>query len=240
MALRLLFDGTVPKHVESPDDNEDAYHFSSERGRVVVSDGASESFDARNWSRLLVSRMIDEELSLQAVTACSYDYEALHDPSKLSWSKAAAYERGSFATLLLAQDDPERNTVRITAVGDSLAVLVDGGEWVCSAPYTRAEQFQAKPTLLATRLALNSADAGDWSVEEWEYGSQGCRLLLCMTDALGAWLLAHQEQGDCSALEAISGIREVDELAALVERERAAGRLRRDDTTLVIALVTQS
>ncbi|WMJ70640.1 hypothetical protein [Stenotrophomonas sp. 24(2023)] len=240
MALTVLFEGTVAKHVESPDDNEDARCLAPERGRVVLSDGASESFDARNWARLLVERILEEELSMDTVAVCARSYEAIYDPDTLSWSKAAAYERGSFATLLIAQDLPDANTVQITAVGDSLAVWLDGDQWMASAPYERSDQFQEKPSLLATRLELNESDDEHWSVREWKYEAQGDRFLLCMTDALGAWLLAHQERGDSSALKLLSGIRYVQELTELVERERSAGRMRRDDSTLIIASVTQS
>lgn len=240
MALTVLFEGTVAKHLESPDDNEDAHRLAPERGRLVVSDGASESFDARSWARVLVDRMIDEDLSWEAVALCAEDYEALHDPSTLSWSKAGAYERGSFATILLVQDEPEENAVQVTAVGDSLAVWVDGDEWLASTPYERAEQFQEKPMLLATRLALNSADGDGITVRRWKYEAKGHRFLLCMTDALGAWLLTHQERGDPSALEALQGIRDIEGLTELVESERAAGRLKRDDTTLIVASVSRS
>lgn len=240
MALTVLFEGTVAKHVESPDDNEDAHRLAPERGRVVLSDGASESFDARNWARLLVERIAEEELSMDAVTACARSYEAMHDPEALSWSKAAAYERGSFATLLVVQDLPDANAVQITAVGDSLAVWLDGDQWVTSAPYECSGQFQEKPSLLATRLELNEPGDHLWSVREWKYEPQGHRFLLCMTDALGAWLLAHQERGDGSALELLCGIRDAQELTELVESERAAGRMRRDDSTLIIASATQS
>lgn len=239
MALTLLFEGTVPKHIESPDDNEDARRTALEKGRLLISDGASESFDARNWAQLLVERMLDEEFSLTAVTRCAQDYEALHDLRSLSWSKAAAYERGSFATLLVAQDLPERKAVRVTAVGDSLAAWVNEGELIASSPYTRSEQFQEKPTLLATRLALNTTD-DDWNTQEWSYDAKSRRLLLCMTDALGAWLLAHQEQGDSSALGTLCGLRDAQEFSDLIGSERTAGRLRRDDTTLIVVAVTSS
>lgn len=241
MAIRILFEGTVAKHVDSPDDNEDAYRTASDRGRVVLSDGASESFDARNWARLLVERMTDQSPSGDVVEKCAEEYEGLHDPAVLSWSKAAAYERGSFATLLIAQDEPAQNVVSVDAIGDSLAVWVDDGVLLATTPYTRAEQFQAKPTLLATRQELNAlGDDNAWSRVQWAYEAQGYRMLLCMTDALGAWLLAHVEQGNESALETLLSIREQHELIDLVEVERAAGRLRRDDSTLIIASVTQS
>ncbi len=239
MALTVLFAATVAKHTESPDDNEDAHRLAPEKGRVVLSDGASESFDARNWARLLVDHMVDQDVSLKAVEECAQTYESLHDPNSLSWSKAAAYERGSFATLLVAQDFPDSNTIQITAVGDSVAVWLDGDECLASFPYERSEQFQEKPVLLSTRLALNTENPEGWASQEWSYEGQSHRFLLCMTDALGAWLLAHQEQGDFSALETLRGIRELSELEALVESERAAGRMRRDDTTLIVASVLQ-
>lgn len=241
MAIRILFEGTVAKHVESPDDNEDAYRTSSDRGRVVLSDGASESFDAQNWAHLLVERMAERDLSEDAVDACAQEYLGLHDPGALSWSKAAAYERGSFATLLIAQDVPIQNVVNVEAMGDSLAVWVEDSTLVSMTPYTRAEQFQDKPTLLASRTELNAlGEDNAWSCVQWSYPPEGHRTLLCMTDALGAWLLALHEQEDVSALETLLSIREQQDLVDLVEVERAAGRLRRDDTTLIIASVTQS
>ena len=237
MALTVLFAGSVAKHTEAPSENEDAYRLAP--GRIVLSDGASESFDARSWASLLVDHMVDQDLSLEAVEACANAYEALHDPNALSWSKAAAYERGSFATLLVAQDFPESNIIQVTAIGDSAAVFLDGDEYIASFPYEHSEQFLENPILLSTRLALNTPSQGSWMSQVWSYKESGRRFLLCMTDALGAWALAHQEQGDPSALEILRGIRELGEFEALVEAERAAGRMRRDDTTLIVASVQQ-
>lgn len=244
MAVEILFEGTVAKHVDTPDDNEDAYCIAPEHGRVVVSDGASESFDARNWSRLLVDHFLDHEPSVEAFGACAQVYAGLHDPNALSWSKAAAYERGSFATLIIAQDDPDHDTLLITALGDSLAVWSDGTSVLETAPYIRADQFDEKPFLLATRLSMNATPGSEeydpWHRAEWRYDPQGHYLLLCMTDALGAWLLRHQEECDPSAFERLRSIRGQQALHDLVEVERAAGRLRRDDTTLIIAALTRS
>lgn len=240
MALKVLFEGTVPKYLELSTENEDAYRLAPEKGRLMVADGASESYDARSWARLLVDRMIDEDLSSESLASCVKDYEAIHDPSELSWSRAAAYDRGSFATLLSVQDVPERFVLRVTVVGDSLAVWVDGLEILESVPYKASLQFQEKPMLLATRIGLNDATEAGWPTFEWGYGVTGYRMLLCMTDAVGAWLLMHQEQGDTSALETLCKMRDEVEFITLVEGERAAGRMRRDDATLVVAAVMQA
>lgn len=241
MAFQILFEGTVAKHVEAPEENEDAYRMALKKGRVVLSDGASESFDARSWANLLVDQLLETDPSNEVIYACIQAYESLHDPSSMSWSKAAAYERGSYATLVIAQDDPGSQSVTIISMGDSLAVWSNGGSLLDAAPYSRSDQFAEKPTLISTRQELNASvgvnESGAWVRTVWEYGEEG-GLLLCMTDALGAWLLRSHEQGDLSAFERLSRIREQQELIDLVEVERASGVLRRDDSTLIIVAVS--
>ncbi|SDW85416.1 hypothetical protein [Lysobacter enzymogenes] len=239
--MHILFHGSVPKHADTPIDNEDAYRVDAERGRIVVSDGASESFDAKSWSRLLVDRFLDTGFTHEGVVECVSAFADLHDPELLSWSRAAAFERGSFATLLIAQErDGDR--LDILSIGDSFAALTDGqvllGQW----PYDTAEQFFEKPVLLATKAELNADLLQDRSelvvTASWKRGDlQGPVFLLCMTDALGAWLLTRMNSGDASALERLLEIRDAATLEELVERERDIGAMRRDDSTLVIAMI---
>ena len=119
----------------------------------------------------------------------------------------------------------------------NIFVMNENGE-IETVPYVCADQFTEKPTLLATRSALNAevaiGDQGPWSQREWSYDQQEACLLLCMTDALGAWLLHRQEQGYSDAFERLSGIRDQQAFLELVEEERASGAMRRDDTTLII------
>jgi len=242
MEFHILFDGTVAKHIEQPNDNEDAYRIDQERGRVVLSDGASESFDAKSWANLLVGECIDIAPLDEALSSCIQKYNLLHDPSTLSWSKAAAYERGSFATMLIVQDDPIHENISVSALGDSLAVWSDGYSLLDTTPYSCADQFTQKPTLLATRNELNPLLNDTNSVfltqKDWSYRDNQTNFLLCMTDALRAWLLHHQEHGDSSAFERLISIRSQQELQELVETERAIGKLRRDDTTLILISLT--
>lgn len=242
MAFQILFEGSVAKHAESPEDNEDAYRMALEKGRVVLSDGASESFDARSWANLLVDQFLDTDPSDEAIGSCIQAYKRLHDPSKLSWSKAAAYERGSYATLVIAQDDPNNQAITIISVGDSLAVW-SKDDLIETTPYSHSDQFIGKPTLIATRQELNASvrieESGTWNRMVWTYGKEG-GVLLCMTDALGAWLLQNHERGNSSAFERLSCIKDQQEFIDLVEGERASGVMRRDDTTLIIVAVGSS
>lgn len=239
--MQILFHGSVPKHADTPLDNEDAYRVDAERGRLVVSDGASESFDAKSWSHLLVDKFLETGLTQEAVAECVAAFADLHDPEELSWSRAAAFERGSFGTLLVAQEG-DGGRLDIACVGDSLAVLTDGqavlGQW----PYATAVEFSQKPVLLSTKPELNASltqdGDGDIVTASWERGGiQGPVFLLCMTDALGAWLLASSQTGETIALEQLLEIRDEAALEALVVRERETGAMRRDDSTLVIAVI---
>lgn len=239
--MQILFHGSVPKHADTPMDNEDAYRVDAERGRVVVSDGASESFDAKSWARLLVDTFLDKEPSEAAIAECVAAFGTLHDPESMSWSRAAAFERGSFGTLLVAQEG-EGDRLDVLSIGDSLAVVTDGQTLLCQWPYDTAEQFAEKPVLLSTKAELNVEllqDGNDRVVTAtWNRGdAQGPAFLLCMTDALGAWLLSSTHGGDTNALEQLLDIRDKTALETLVERERDRGAMRRDDSTLIIALI---
>lgn len=242
MKFRILFDGTVAKHADQPNANEDAYRIAQELGRVALSDGASESFDAKSWANLLVDECIDTALLDEALSSCIQQYNLIHDPNTLSWSKAAAYERGSFATMLIVQNDPIYKSVSVSVLGDSLAVWSDGHNLLDTIPYSCAAQFTERPMLLATRFELNplldDINNGFLTQKKWSYGEYQTPLLLCMTDALGAWLLHHQEHGDCSAFERLISIRTQQDLQELVETERATGALRIDDTTFILISLT--
>ena len=239
--MDILFQGSVAKYIDCPDDNEDAFNVSAERDRIVVCDGASESYDGKSWSHLLADKFAEAPPSAAAMASCIEAFSGLHDPADMSWSKAAAYERGSFATSLIAQDDPPSHTMTVQCVGDSCAILTDGKRLLEVLPYSSSIEFEQKPTLLSTWPRHNSHlfTSGEFTfpVVQWSYESAGPLFLLCMTDALGAWLLKSTEEDDALSLERLMAIRSVDDLGELVEFERTQGHMRRDDSTLIIALL---
>jgi hypothetical protein len=215
--------------------NEDAWQY-SRKGVGVVSDGASISFDSATWSRLLVRRYaqhprIDDEWVAGAIV----DYAKLHDRDALPWAQQAAFDRGSFASLLAVRD-AGFGRVEVFAIGDSLAVLCDGDRLVESFPYQTPDQFDASPQLLSTNPAENAflrqAETLAGLSSEWDLGELEAPMLLCVTDALGRWLLAEQGR-EPSPIALLRQIRTRRQFTRLIEREREAGRMRRDDTTLL-------
>jgi hypothetical protein len=219
----------------SGDLNEDCWQ-NSHKGAGAVSDGASVSFDSAAWSRILARRYaqnpgFDQAWVAEAIAA----YATLHDRDSLPWMQQAAFDRGSFASLLGVSERGD-GRVGVLAIGDSLAVLCDGDRVVASFPYESPEQFEARPQLLSTNPAENAflADqsvVGGLSVE-WDLGPLDAPALLCVTDALGCWILSQREQAP-SPIARLRAIAKPRAFARFVERERAAGRMRRDDTTLL-------
>jgi hypothetical protein len=215
------------KNAAEPHLNEDAVIYSNVSGIYAVSDGASESFASGQWSRMLVSRFvqrpaIDEVWLARAIAA----YNAAFDRASMSWSAQAAFDRGSFATLLGLRLDP--SGVSILGIGDSLAVLDDGAEIRATFPYVEAEQFRANPLLLATIHDRNEAILGGDFTARWTL--DGAHRLYCMTDAIGAWLLSNRRDH----MARLRAVRSRAEFVALVEAARADGTMRRDDTTLLV------
>jgi hypothetical protein len=196
--------------------NEDCWQ-NSHKGAGAVSDGASVSFDSASWSRILARRyaqhpQFDSEWVAEAIAT----YAKLHDRDNLQWMQQAAFDRGSFASLLGVADR-----------GDRL---------VASFPYESPEQFDARPQLLSTNPAENAflgePDSLSRLSVEWDLGPLDNPALLCVTDALGCWILSERETRP-SPIARLRAIMKPRGFARFVEEERAAGRMRRDDTTLL-------
>lgn len=207
--------------------NEDATACAPKKHIYAVSDGASESFASRQWARILVAsytrRPIVNETWLARAIAV---YHRNFDRAGMSWSAQAAFDRGSFATLLGLQFDLAG--VSIVGIGDSLAVLDDGAEIRATFPYSKPEQFRANPLLLSTIHDRNATILGANFTTHWQIDDAS--RLFCMTDAMGAWLLSDR----IGRMPLLRALQTRAEFVSLVEDARADGTMRRDDTTLLV------
>jgi len=236
--MRALFVGSCAKEPDLPEANEDAYAFSADRSRFVVSDGASESYDSSAWARQLVDRYaIDPAFDERWLEQAMAQYAAGHDVASLAWAQQLAFERGCFATLLAADHDEESKHLMLFGVGDSVALLLDAGVLTLAWPLSEPEQFRERPTLVSTLREHNQF------VREESFAQQGWRkidlafhadpVLLCMTDALGEWAVRAAKES-AENLTRLASIATYEDLLELVVSERAAKRMRVDDSTLAI------
>lgn len=236
MRLSIDLAASVPKDPQRQDLNEDAYAVGA--SCVAVTDGASESYDSQAWARLLADAYAKEQtVSVEWVAERIRAYLESTDVESLSWSRQAAFDRGSFATLLGLELVPDKNEVDVLAVGDSLAVHVRDGAVRSSYPFAKPEEFDTRPRLLSTLTTanafINEHEFFKNNSKAWKVQPGDCILL--MTDAVGHWLLTHPEE-----LPILLTLSSVEAFEQFVMERRHDRRMRLDDSTILrIAIVAE-
>jgi hypothetical protein len=233
--MRKIFSASVGKYLASEKLNEDSLHSNNLRGIYAISDGASDSYNSSRWSSILVRRFVQRPCFDAKWLNCSIQrYAEQFNREKMSWSAQAAFDRGSFATLTGIVIAPYSARAHVLGFGDSIALLVDGNDLIESFPYDRAEQFAQDPLLLSTKFENNRdilSQAPFRSVwRSWGLHKYRRPTIVCMTDALGAWLLRSPSE----RLQRLLALKTKHQFSGLIERERSTRRMRRDDATLLI------
>ena len=231
--INLLHAFSVAKREDS--ENEDRWAAAPDGSAFAICDGASVSFDSGPWAAILAQRFVaDSEITPDWIGAAAVAYNQGRDRDAMPWMSQAAFDRGSFATLLGIEFLHQGQALRAMAIGDSLLAFIDGSQVVRTIPYLIPEEFDASPQLISTSPAENRTWDGDAIESCWHelnIASHEKPTLLMMTDALGRWLL---EQPGSDRVEVLLGIQDQEAFRQFVEKERQNGRMRRDDTTLLV------
>jgi len=233
--FHVAFAASVPKDAAAPALNEDAWAHDDCLSCIALSDGASESYDSKSWARLLVHQYAeDQRFNAEWVARAVKGYMGRVDFDSLGWAQQRAFDRGSYATLLgltLAENDVDLD---ILAVGDSLAIHVRDGVVLDTYPFTRPEQFEARPKLVSTKSASNTflgesdffgSCSRTWAVQPGD-------IVLAVTDAVGQWLLS-ECLNKTHGVELLLKMTSESDFSELVERLRAEHRIKLDDSTLI-------
>ena len=216
--------------------NEDSFHRSA-KGVYALSDGASVSFDSASWARILVRHYTrNPEFTREWLAAAMAEFRKLYDRENMPWVQQASFDRGSFASLLGVRVVDEGRLIQVLSIGDSLAVLCDGDCIKATFRLSAASEFNHSPQLLCTNPAenvfLDDVEVGYDLVADWTFRGLKQPALLCMTDALGHWVLSQRDRNP-SPISVLRKLRTPKAFARFVQEERAAGRMKRDDTTLI-------
>ena len=122
--LRVLRTFSVSKREDTP--NEDRHCVSADEMICAVSDGASVSFDSGPWAEIIARRFVENpDISRDWIAAAVEEYRKAYDRDSMSWAYQAAFDRGSFATLLGVVCSPEGRGVKVASFGDSLLAFVE-------------------------------------------------------------------------------------------------------------------
>lgn len=233
MQLRLELAASVAKDPLRPEANEDVYELGG--NCFALADGASESYDSQTWAKMLSSKFIlDQQVNAQWIAERVKTYADATDFQSLSWSRRAAFDRGSFATLLGLKLVSDGSGVQILSVGDSLALHVRDGVMINSFPFTKHEEFDARPQLMSTLGAANYfVDTPEFLALKsttWQI-TAGDKVLL-VTDAVGHWILAQND-----VLKDLNSVISAGEFEQLVISKRIARTMRLDDSSVLRFLV---
>lgn len=231
MGISFVRAFSTPKLEDTP--NEDRYAVSLDRTICAISDGASVAFDSGPWAEILVKGFVDgASLSREWLTRAAGEYEALYDRDELDWMQQGALDRGSFASLLGVRPSSNDQAIDVIVVGDTMLAVLETGELRLTMPYTHPEQFNVSPQLISTHAIENEPlfeEGREVTVQTIDLSPYMMPLVLLVSDALGHWMLSHRER----AHEVVAKVTQ-EEFDAFVAVEREAGRMRRDDTTLLI------
>ena len=215
--------------------------------RTAVSDGASESAFAREWANVLAHAFVSRPPDIRGLTEESlYDWLASAQEEwhvgvpwdRIPWHGETKARAGAFATLLgLTAGASPGNSRRLrwqaVAVGDSCLFVVRGGRLLLSFPLEDAAEFDNSPALVCS----NPDNMGDlWEDVRQDSGEcvAGDSFILA-SDALACWFLARNHAGE-KPWETLLAL-DSSGWSAWVEKQRRAGLMRNDDTTLVIIRV---
>ena len=243
---------SIAKLGNAESENEDQIHARITRpGRrgeiatIALSDGATESAFAREWADILVRSSWPRDLipsgqatkvhELPKVQVHSWLREAREQLAArtanllLPWygrAKAREGAAASFLGLRIAREQGKRRWIAV-ACGDTCLFHLSSESGPLAFPLDVPEAFGNRPLLVPSSPAYGTPSftvrSGTW---------KGGDTFVVATDALAAWLLdGRARPGRCAEL-----MRCEDDQAftGLVEQERAAGRLKNDDTTAVI------
>jgi hypothetical protein len=237
----------LPKDVEYPEQNQDAWATDCLRGVAAIADGVATSLFARHWARILTEAAIAsppdpdcQETFRDWLQSCRETWSGRIDASRLAWFQKAKFREGAFSTLLwlMLVDPPEicdASSCRLRgyAVGDSCLFLVREGQTLRAFPISNAVQLEASP------MALGSVDLKHDDRVQFERIDEECRpgdLVVLCTDAVAEWAFREQEAGTPADWERFWDMPEDDwqrEVAAL----RQQRRMRYDDTTMLLLRV---
>ena len=239
----------VPKADRPPEGCEDAFaiHVPQPCGermprlsrfRLALADGATCTSGSRNWARLLAIAAVESMAPWSRFSYLLPQLQTLRSrwmqeargslPSPAPWFVEAALERGAFSTLLRLH--VEGSTWRAEAWGDTCLFHYRGDALIRAFPYTEPAEFDQDPFLLASVAGRDRDLAACLRMAQGRM-QRGDRLLLA-TDAAAQWLL---RTGDWNGLRhSLGADRFGNAFQAWVEAERAALRLKNDDTSLIL------
>ena len=218
----------TPKRGNSAAECEDAIEGDVVDKRFAIADGASESYAAGEFARMLAREYVSNGADREWLIQPRVQWQERFGKGEVAWYAEEKIASGAHATFLGLNVGTEGEHGRWSAVaaGDSCLFVLHEGKLATSFPLDQSSAFNGAPALVRSH--------GEEPM--WEFGMGelhgGDRLLLA-TDALAQYLLCTSEAGNFAG-PALLSIQDADDFAKWVQDARAAGQLKNDDVALGI------
>jgi len=239
--MEVVFGGSIPKDYNYLDENEDIFgiHFEDNKLRIALSDGASVSYDSKNWAKALVDYFIKtgagRAFDIKKVMLTYYT--EMFKCNDMTAIQKRGLRVGSFATFLGIEYSYLNNQARIIGVGDSIVVLLSDERFIEAFPRTASEQFDVVPQMFSTKnrgnLFFQHAKERSRFYKIWKLKDVPSPTLLCMSDALGEWAMREMERGNSEVWAQLMSINDLRSFWQFVHVKRLEHAIKTDDTTLI-------
>ena len=218
----------VPKDGHTADECEDAAAGDPAVGRFAVADGASESFAAGEWARLLVNAFVERGHIRNWLAGPREDWAKAVAGQAMSWYAEEKLTLGGHATFLGLTTRPTDDGIEwgAVSVGDACLFHVVAGACLSSFPLSHPSDFNTSPALVGSKIGTPAWKTARGVLRPGE-------VLLLATDALAQCLLVSAEER-AFAGSGLLCMDEDDDFALWVTVNRACGKLKNDDVTLGI------
>jgi hypothetical protein len=165
--------------------------------KFAISDGATESSFAKEWSQLLVrnytDKLFDRSHFQETIKQISQEWHQITNAIELPWYAQQKIENGAFATFLGVTIDLQNHNWQSIAVGDSTLFHIRNNSLLDSFPIKTSDEYGNTPKLISS--AKNRIQDFDFlaSLSQGEIISGD--LLIAGTDAISAWIFKQIENG---------------------------------------------
>ncbi len=240
---------SLPKDPDDPRRYQDASAVDEQRTVAAVADGVASAIFSGPWAKILVEATVrdtpdpaDRDVFAEWLTRQREAWQREVDGSSLNMFQKAKMRDGAFSTLLAlrltehdGQDQPTEDTYRMRcfAFGDSCLFHVRDGNTLKVFPMSTPEELEADPVVLGS-IDLNRDR--QLAVETLDADCRAGDLLVLCTDAVALWAMQQRDEGNPPAWEKHWEMDD-DEWAQWVVGLREEGKMRFDDTTLVLLRV---
>ena len=218
----------VPKDGHSAEECEDAVGGEPAHGRFAIADGASESFAAGEWARLLVEAFVSKGPARDWLAGPRARWKEAVGGEATNWYTEEKRTGGGHATFLglTTRWAEDRYEWQAFAVGDACLFHLVNGSCLASFPVQKPGDFNSFPTLIGS-----NGGSPNWKATKGQL--RPGEALLLATDALAHCLLKSAEERSFAGNGFLT-LEHDDDFALWVAAARSAGNLRNDDVALGI------